>query len=279
MTKLLFAYCLAQSLTDKWFIAFGLLKSILLAGSTWALCGFSMWLWNRRFHMRFAHHLVCAFAAIITCSAVFVFQCLGEVQNYAIKDLNQWRDAYTTDRQFSWDTFVLAHDKLRDLYRENGWTWDTHKYLEPPREAPGDSSKYILPAERQEEKEASLKIYCDRCIENLNASQPTLSRILWQGGTIDMVPLRKDLSDFQQNNPKSIYDLSTGSLRIAADECLTKLEANVKNQCRELRVGLVFLFVAVQCVAIGFGDHSACKDLKPSLYESKSASKQKVVKV
>jgi hypothetical protein len=262
MTKLLFAYCLAQSLTDKWFIAFGLLKSILLAGLTWVLCGFSMWLWNRRFHMRIAHHLVCAFAAVITCSAVFVFQCLGEVQNYAIKDLNQWRDSYTTDRQFSWDTFVLAHDKLRDLYRENGWAWDTHKYLEPPREAPGDSSRYVLPAERQEEKEASLKIYCDRCIENLNASQPTLSRILWNGGTIDMAPLRKDLSDFQQNNPKSIYDLSTGSLRIAADECLAKLDQEVRKEVFWTRAELITGFVVIQFIAFGFAGHSAYSSLK-----------------
>ena len=52
MIKLLLAYSLAQSVLDKRFMAAGLVKALVLAAFTWWLCGFSMWLWNRRFQLR-----------------------------------------------------------------------------------------------------------------------------------------------------------------------------------------------------------------------------------
>ena len=100
MTKLLIAYSLAQCLTDGAFVTFGLLKALLLAGVTWWLCGFSMWLWNRRFQMRLIHHVFCAFAAAVTMVSIFVFQCLGEVKSHALQDLQTWQEAYSSDVRF-----------------------------------------------------------------------------------------------------------------------------------------------------------------------------------
>src|SRR5208282_2201191 len=114
MTKLLIAYSLAQCLTDRMFVTFGLLKALLLAGFTWWLCGFSMWLWNRRFQMRLIHHVFCAFAAVVTLAAIFVFQCLGEVKHYAMQDLETWRESYTADSKYGWQTFLQAHDSLQE---------------------------------------------------------------------------------------------------------------------------------------------------------------------
>lgn len=257
MTKLLFAYSLAQCLTDGAFVTFGIIKALLLAGFTWWLCGFSMWLWNRRFEMRIIHHVFCAFAAAVTLATVFLFQCLGEVRNHALMDLKNWQDAYTSNSKFGWKTFLQAHDSLRDIYRQNGWEWDTTKHLDPPSEMPPDQKKYILPADKPEAREVTLKVYCDRAIENLSVNQPRLSQILWKNSQIDMVPLRKDLAEFQRDNPGEIYNLTEGSLRIAGELCLERLGREVAKQVIYLRLALVCLFLLAQFTAFGLAGHSA----------------------
>src|ERR1017187_5207755 len=105
MIKLLLAYSLAQSFLDKRFMTAGLVKALLLAAFTWWLCGFSMWLWNRRFQLRLLHHAVCAFAAGVTLISTFLFQCLGEIKHNALRDLKHWQDNYLSDRAFDWLTF------------------------------------------------------------------------------------------------------------------------------------------------------------------------------
>ena len=262
MTKLLIAYSLAQCLTDGAFVTFGLLKALLLAGVTWWLCGFSMWLWNRRFQMRLIHHVFCAFAAAVTLVSIFVFQCLGEVKRHALQNLQTWQEAYSSDAKYGWETFLQARANLQELYRQNQWLWDASKYLDPPRQMPPNPGKYVLPADRQEERETSLKIYCDRTLENLSLSRPLLSQILWKHSQIDLNPMRQDLDDFQRQNPGSIYDLTSGSLRIAGELCLAKLSREVARQVFHLRCELVALFLLAQLVAFGLAGHSAYSDLK-----------------
>jgi hypothetical protein len=265
MTKLLFAYSLAQCLTDGAFVTFGIIKALLLAGFTWWLCGFSMWLWNRRFQMRIIHHVFCALAAATTLVSIFLFQCLGELKKHALKDLKNWRDAYSSDANFGWKTFLQAHDSLREIYRQNGWQWDASKHLDPPLEMPSDPSKYVLPLDKPEAREASLKIYCDRAIENLAFSQPRLSQILWKDSHINLEPMREDLTGFQRDNPGGTYNFTVGSLRIAGELCLEKLGREVVKQVFDLRLALAGLFLFAQFIAFGFGNYSACNDLKPNL--------------
>jgi hypothetical protein len=263
MTKLLLAYSLAQCLTDGTFVAFGLLKALLLAGLTWWLCGFSMWLWNRRFQMRLIHHVFCAFAAAVTLASIFLFQCLGEVKRHALIDLENWQEAYRSDASFGWKTFLEASDRLRQLYSQNGWTWDSEKYLEPPREMPpSNHGTYILPEDREEAREATVKIYCDRAIENLGLNEPDLSRILWKNSQISLDTVRKDMDDFFHDNPMGIYDFTGGSLRIAGELCLEKLNLEVVKQVLHLRLALIGLFLLAQFVAFGLAGHSAYSDLR-----------------
>jgi len=262
MTKLLIAYSLAQALTDRAFVTFGLLKALLLAAFTWWLCGYSMWLWNRRFQMRIMHHLFCAFAAFVTLITIFFYQCLGELKNHALADLKNWQQEYLGDGDFGWKTFLQTYDNLQALYQKNGWQWDSQKYPQPPRQMPPDTRKYVLPLDRDEAREASLKIYCDRAIDNLSLNQPLLSQILWKNSQIDMQPLREDLADFQQGNPNGIYDLATGSLRIAGELCLEKLKQGVVNQVFYLRLAMIGLFLLAQFLAFGLASCAAYSDIK-----------------
>lgn len=257
MTKLLFAYSLAQCFTDGAFVASELLKAMLLAGFTWWLYGFSLWLWNRDFKMRFIHHVFCAFAAATTLVSIFLFQCLGEVRKHALIDLKNWQAAYISDNAFGWRTFLQAHDKLQQIYQQNGWTWDSNKYLEPPRDMPSNPREYVLPLDQPEACEASLKIYCDRAIENLALNQSVLSQILWKKTQISLDPLRKDLSDFQHDSPGGIYEFTLGSLRIAGDLCLEKLGRDVAEQVLHLRLALIALFLFAQFITFGLAGYSA----------------------
>jgi hypothetical protein len=262
VTKLLLAYSLAQCLTDMGFVTFGLLKALLLAAFTWWLCGFSMWLWNRRFEMRPIHHVFCAFAAAVTLVSIFLFQCLGKVEEHALIDLKNWQNAYSSDGSFGWETFLQAHDKLQQIYQQNGWQWDSQKYLEPPRAMPSDQGKYILPLDRPEACEASLKIYSDRAVENLALNQPVLSQILWKNTQISLDPLREDLADFQRDHPVGIYSFTDGSLRVAGELCLETLNREVAKQVRNLRWALIGLFLLAQSAAFGLAGYSAYSGLK-----------------
>jgi hypothetical protein len=262
MTKLLIAYSLAQALTDRAFVTFGLIEALLLAGLTWWLCGYSMWLWNRRFKMRLIHHVFCALAAAVTLVSIFFFQCLGELKNHALTDLRNWQQAYISDSDYGWKTFLRASDSLQELYRDNGWSWDSNTYLKPPREMPFNPSKYVLPADRQEARETSLKIYCDRAIENLALNRPVLSQILWKNSQIDMKPLREDLADFQRDHLGGTYDLNAGSLRIAGELCMEKLKQEVANQVFYLRSAMIGIFLLAQFLAFGLASAAAYSDIK-----------------
>ena len=127
---------------------------------------------------------------------------------------------------------------------------------------PSDQSKYILPLDREEAREASLKIYCDRAIENLTLNRPVLSQILWKHSQIDMGPLREDLADFQRDHRGGIYDLNVGSLRIAGELCLEKLKLEVTKQVLCLRFAMIGLFLLAQFVAFGLASFAAYSDIK-----------------
>ncbi len=262
MIKLLLAYSLAQSFLDKSFMTAGILKSVALAVFTWWLCGFSMWLWNRRFQMRLIHHLLCAFAAAVTLVSVFLFQCLGDVKSNALRDLKHWQEDYLADRHFEWLTFVQVSESLQQLYRQKGWDWDAHKYPFPPHEVPPDSGRYQVPLDKQEAREISLRIYGDRTIEHLRTGQPVLSQILWKDSQIPIDAMLKDLADFQRNNAGGVYNYTTGSLRIAGELCLKKLGREVAKQVLFLRLGLIATFLVAQFSAFGFAGYSAYSDLK-----------------
>ena len=77
--------------------------------------------------------------------------------------------------------------------------------------------------------------------------------------------MRQDLDDFQRQNPGSIYDLTSGSLRIAGELCLAKLSREVARQVLQLRCELVALFLLAQSVAFGLAGHAAYADLKPRI--------------
>ncbi len=262
MIKLLLAYSLAQSLLDKRFMTVGVVKALVLAAFTWWLCGFSMWLWNRRFQMRLLHHAACAFAATVTLISMFLFQCLSEVKQNALRDLKRWQVNYQADCEFNWLTFVQVSESLQQLYRQNGWEWNAQEYLDPPRDPPPDTSKYRVPLDKSEARELSLKLCCERTVLHLNTQEPVLAAILWKGSQIPTEALRKDLADFQRDNARAIYNYATGSLRIAGNLCLNKLEGEVSRQILALRITLIGLFLSVQLVAFGFAGHSAYSDLK-----------------
>ena len=262
MIKLLLAYSWAQSFLDKRFMTFSLLKAVMLAAFTWWLCGFSMWLWNRRYQLRLVHHLVCAFAALATLVSTFLFQCLGKAKDNALKDLKHWQSAYLSDLQFDWLTFVEVYERLQQLYRQNGWEWDAQKYPDPPRQSPSDPSKYRVPTDKQEASEMSLGIYCDRAIEHLAIALPVLSQILGKDSQIPVDALRKNLVDFQNANSGAVFNYVTGSLRIAGQICVEKLERGVVKQVFYLRLALVVVFILAQFAAFGFAGHSAYSDVK-----------------
>jgi hypothetical protein len=262
MIKLLLAYSLAQCVLDKRFMTTALVKALVLAAFTWWLCGCSMWLWNRRFQLRLLHHAVCAFAAGVTLISMFLFECLGEIKHNALRDLKRWQGNYLSDRAFDWITFVQVSESLQQLYRQNGWEWNAHEYLDPPRDPPADPSKYRVPLDRPEARDLSLRLYCERTVQHLNSQEPVLAAILWKGSQIPREALQKDLADFRRDDSRGIYNYATGSLRIAGNVCLKKLEGEVSRQVLVLRVALIGLFLSVQLVAFGFAGHSAYSDLK-----------------
>ena len=262
MIKLLLLYSVIQSALDKRFLGMSIFKSLLLAAFTWWLCGFSMWLWNRRFRLRLSHHLLCAVAAVVTLATIFIFQCLGEVQNNALRDLKRWQSDYLADRSFDWLTFVRVSESLQQLYRQNGWSWDSEKYIYPPHEAPPDSEKYAVPLDRKEAQDISLKIYCDRTVEHLTNELPVLSGILLHGAQVPTDSLRSDLASFQRTNESGVYDFTRGSLSIAGDFCLKQLGNEVSREILILRLWLVAIFMIVQLAAFGLAGHAAYSDLK-----------------
>ena len=262
MIKLLLAYSLAQSVLDRRFMAAGLAKALVLAAFTWWLCGFSMWLWNRRFQMRLLHHAACALAAAVTLVSMFLFQCLGEVKQNALRDLKRWEAAYQADSEFDWLTFVQVSESLQQLYRQNGWDWNAQEYPDPPRNPPSDSTKYRVPLDKPEARDLSLGLYCERTVQHLNSHEPVLAAILWKGSQVPTEALRKDLADFQRDNLRGIYNYATGSLRIAGNACLNKLEGEVARQVLFLRFCLVGLFIIAQLIAFGFAGLSASADVK-----------------
>lgn len=108
----------------------------------------------------------------------------------------------------------------------------------------------------------SLRIYCDRAIEHLTTAQPVLSQILGKDSQIPIDALRKNLADFQHANSGAVFNYVTGSLRIAGQICLEKLEHGVVKHVFYLRSALVAVFIFAQFTAFGFAGHSAYSDLK-----------------
>lgn len=264
MSRLLLEYALTNGVGNPIFLAFGLGKVIGLAGLTWWFCGFSMWLWNRRFRLTLRHHLLCGFAAMMTLITLFTFQCLLEVRRLALASIHLWQEEYATDNAYGWASFVQVSESLQQLYRQKGWEWDSKICRTPPHQLPASSDRgsYKVPLDKSEARELSLKIYVERAIEHFANGQPVLRKLLWSGSVLDMEPLRNDLANYQASHPNDTYNFTTGSTRIAGEQAAMRLDREISQQLLVLRLELVALFIIGQGIAFGFAAYSAYSDLK-----------------
>ena len=263
MTRWLLEFSLNHSFSDKAFITFGIAKTVALAAFTWWLCGFSMWLWNRRFKMRMRHHVCCAFAALVTLLSIFTFQSVGGFKTYAAIAIQFWQEAYASDIPFHRATFVQTYDRLRDLYREKGWSWDSVDYPDP-RDASNPGHALPRQPDRPEVQELVLNSYRDRTIEHLKIREPILSKILWKDTQIDLGPLEKDVDDFFNENHGGNYSFETGTIRLTRELAVQILNTKIERQIPMLRLKLVGLFFGAQVLAFSLAGYSAYSELKMS---------------
>lgn len=260
MTKWILEFSWRHSLENGPFVTFGIARALLLAGFTWWLCGFSMWLWNRQFRLKFINHLFCAVAAVVTLLTICAYQCAGAFPQLAREAVQAWQNSYEKDTAYHHATFVQAYDALQQLYRERSWKWDYGQFRDP-RDAhnPGN----LLPSDVDGEvSELTMKIYRDRAVAYLGSREPVLSAILWKGAQLDLKPLKDDLREFVRSHPDTQYGVQSGTVRITALLAVDRLTNEIDHFNRLLRWKLLAIFFCAQLIAFSLAAHSAYSDLR-----------------
>ena len=70
------------------FAVYVLIAGALAAACWYGCCALAGWLWNKRFHFRIGHHLLCALSAILTFCFALTFICAHRMEDVSIEIIN-----------------------------------------------------------------------------------------------------------------------------------------------------------------------------------------------
>src|SRR5262245_4219637 len=80
---------------------------------SWMLCGATMRLWNRSFHLKIGHHAVCAAAGIFTVLLAALLLGCGFFQSAAQSAIRAWRERLANDTAWHQAIFVDLFEQVR----------------------------------------------------------------------------------------------------------------------------------------------------------------------
>lgn len=222
--------------------------ALLLAGLCWWACSVYSHLWNKRFRVSIIHHVMCAFAAIITLLASIVFVSLKHAETAAGISVEAWKVELGLDMVWANSTFASAYQKVKSLGLE-----DFSKAPPPPLGS-------TIPAVNERSQIECAYTYAASAANHFNRRRPYLSSISSAKAEIPRDVLREDIR-LHFATIGNTYPTEK-AISLVSREIRQELRANLPRVVKVLRIQLLVVFFLCQLIPFGLVGWAAYRDLK-----------------
>lgn len=223
---------------------------LFLAAVGWWLCARHAHLWNRAYHLRPGHHVLCAMAALLTLIFTVVFASLAYTENAARSVITAWEQAVNADAGWQSTTFARAYDAVRALGLEN--------FANYPVPADGGS---IIPLTRPESQLKAAGFYADAAAEHFRGAHPFLSLIVRAQPEVPTQAVNDDVTAFFRTHRERSYP-APQAVALAAGQLERGLTEQASRVVPLSRVAVGVLFLFAQAIPFGLIGWTAYRDLR-----------------
>jgi len=233
-------------------VLFGvILLALALGALCWVGCSFYTKLWNKRFHVRMQHHLLCAVAAALTILFTITYHAVGNLEHIVNGIIDQWGANLAADKKWNNQTYENAFYAVKKQFPDS--------FIGVPE--PGSPDTFI-PARNDESHQIVAKTYVNEACGNFSARNPFLGMMLRARPGISEEVIQYDISTFLGNkdNKGKKYPLER-TVDIAAKHIREGLLIQSPKTVGKTRLILILLFLAVQMIPFGTIGYCAYKDL------------------
>ncbi|MCB1129571.1 MAG: hypothetical protein KDN05_00480 [Verrucomicrobiae bacterium] len=234
--------------SEKVFTSVVIGGALILAGLCWWACSVYSQLWNRRFRVTIIHHVMCAFAAIITLLAAIVFVSLRHAETAAGISVEAWKVELGLDKVWATSTFASAYQKVKALG------------LEDFSNAPPPPLGSTIPAVNERSQIECAYTYAASAADHFNHQRPYLSSITSAKAEIPRDVLREDIR-LHFATIGNTYPTEK-AISLVGREIRSDLGAKLPRVVKVLRIQLLVVFVFCQFVPFGLVGWAAFRDLK-----------------
>jgi len=241
--------CISSIMSSGEFFT-AVLLAIALGALCWVACSYYTRLWNKRFHVRFQHHLLCAFAAILTVIFTVQFRAVGNLELIVDDIIEYWHEKLIDNNDFHAQTYEHAFYTLKDM--------NPSAFKGVPE--PGSRNSYI-PFANNDMIQMCVETYVEEACANFSTRNPFLDMMLKAQPGISEDNIIADISEYFRTNPGTAYPLRR-AIQIAAEHIRESLFKQSPETVWKTRLILVFLFLVVQMIPFGAITYFAYKDLK-----------------
>ena len=221
---------------------------LLLAGLCWYGCYTYSRLWNRRFHVKPVHHVLCAVAALITLLFSILYPALGYVREAGEVSITLWETTIRRDGVWAATTFRNAYAAVKRLGLED--------FRAVPQ--PGIPGSWI-PTTNDRSRQAAASAYASSACIHFARSRPFLSKVVWARPGIPADVVFEDVHRWHQRNPNYPPERAIG---LAVEQIHAGLIAQVPRLVTISRMLAVILFFLAQAVPFGLVGWAAYRDIK-----------------
>ncbi|MDR1866247.1 MAG: hypothetical protein LBR08_11835 [Bacteroidales bacterium] len=223
--------------------------SFVLAILCWVICVYYTKLWNKRFHVKAQHHLICGIAVALTFLFSIGYYAFGNLENIVLEIVDEWEEELVTDGEWSDATFEKAWLAVEEV--------NPAAFLNVPQ--PGDEDSYI-PFTSDEMQQTCITTYVDAACESFKTDHPYLNTLIHAEAGLSEEVIDTDVTDFFNNNPGSAY-LHNNAIALAAEHIRDELILQAPGTVTKTRLLLVLLFLLIQLIPFGWIGYCAYQDL------------------
>jgi len=226
------------------------LLSLALGALCWIACSYYTRLWNKRFHVKLRHHLLCGIAALLTVIFTVLFYTVGNLEFIVNEMIDSWNEKLVENAQWHTQTYTIAFYAVKEQY--------PGEFRDVPE--PGRKNSYI-PFNNNSMIQTCVETYVNEACANFSTMHPLLDKMLSVRSGISEEKITKDIQDYFRTR-KNVYPLNR-AIVIAARHIRESLLEQSPKTVWKTRLILAALFLAVQLIPFGTIGYCAYKDLKP----------------
>jgi len=227
--------------------------ALALGALCWLACSYYTKLWNKRFNVKLKHHLLCAFAAIMTIAFVITFQAVGKLEMIVDEIIDDWSEELLDDEEWGAQTYEIAFYAVKEDFPEN--------FTGIPE--PGDINSYI-PVNNQFMMQICVEVYVNEACAHFSTQHPFLNLMLRANPGISEDEIIDDMTEYFRTH--SNFYPPKRAIIIAAKHIKEVLLEQSPDTVWKTRLILVALFLLVQMIPFGVIGYYAYKDLKIMQY-------------